>query len=116
MKGTKFIKKGEHITARQLDGKAVNLLFKSTEMEGILIELEPMTGFGRSYKHKGEEVHIVLEGEIEFTVGDDTFLCQEGDVLWHHSDIQHSIRNPGMAHATYMTILSPPSIKFSPRK
>ncbi len=107
---TKFIKKGEDIIDRRLDDKEIHLLFKSKLMEGIIIELEPMSGFEKTYKHKGEEAHMVLEGEIEFTIGDETFLCQEGDILWHRSDIPHTIRNPGMAHAVYLTILSPPSI------
>jgi mannose-6-phosphate isomerase-like protein (cupin superfamily) len=112
MKGTKFIKKGAIIPTRELGGKAIQLLFKSGLMEGILVELEPMTGFEGSYSHQGEEMHLVLEGEVEFVVDGENFLCQEGDVLWHHSDLEHTIRNPGMAHATYVTILSPPSINL----
>ena len=38
----------------------------------------------------------MLQGEVEFTVGEETFLCQEGDILWHRSDLEHRIRNPGM--------------------
>ena len=58
-------------------------------MEGILVELEPMTGFEGTYRHNGEEMHIVLEGEVEFTVVEETFLCQEGDILWHEA-ISHT--------------------------
>jgi mannose-6-phosphate isomerase-like protein (cupin superfamily) len=111
MKGVKFIKKGERVAAREVDGEAVRLLFKSDVMEGILVELEPMTGFEGTYRHNGEEMYIVLEGEVEFTVGDDTFLCQEGDILWHRSDLEHRIHNPGMAHAAYLTLLAPPAMR-----
>jgi mannose-6-phosphate isomerase-like protein (cupin superfamily) len=110
MIGTKFIKKGESVSTRDIGGKAIQLLFKSGMMEGIVVELEPMTGFEGSYSHEGEEMHLVLEGEVEFVVSGETFLCQEGDILWHHSNLEHTIRNPGMAHATYLTVLSPPSI------
>ena len=111
MKGVKFIRKSERVAARRVDGEAVGLLFKSEVMEGILVELEPMTGFDGTYRHNGEEMHIVLEGEVEFTLGDEVLLCQEGDILWHDSGIDHRIHNPGMAHARYLTILAPPAMR-----
>ena len=111
MKGVKFIRKGERVAERRVDGEAVGLLFKSEVMEGILVELEPMTGFEGSYRHNGEEMHLVLEGEVRFTVGGEIFLCQEGDVLWHDSDLEHRIKNPGMAPAVYLTILAPPAMR-----
>jgi mannose-6-phosphate isomerase-like protein (cupin superfamily) len=111
MKGVKFIKKDERATPRKVDGEAVGLLFRSKVMEGILVELEPVTGFEGTYRHNGEEMHLVLEGEVEFTVGGETFLCQEGDILWHDSDLEHRIHNPGMAPAAYLTILAPPAMR-----
>ena len=111
MKGAKFIRKNERVAARKVDGEAVGLLFKSEVMEGILVELEPATGFEGTYRHNGEEMHLVLEGEVEFTVVDETFLCQEGDILWHRSDLAHGIRNPGVERASYLTMLAPPALK-----
>ena len=110
MKPKKLIRKGESLTTQTVDGKTIQLLFKSEVMEGILVKLEPMSGFAGSYRHKGEEAHLVLEGEVEFVVGGETFLCREGDMLWHQSNVEHTIRNPGMDHATYLTFLAPPSI------
>ena len=111
MKGVKFIRKGEKVAAREVDGEEVQLLFKSDVMEGIRVELEPMTGFKGTYRHNGEEMHIVLKGEVEFRVEERTFLCQEGDILWHRSDLAHGIRNPGVERASYLTILAPPALK-----
>jgi len=111
MKGVKFIRKDERTTPRRVDGEAVGRLFRSEVMEGILVELEPATGFEGTYRHNGEEMHLVLEGEVEFTVGPETFLCQEGDILWHDSGLEHRIQNPGMAQAVYLTILAPPAMK-----
>ena len=111
MKSIKFIRKGERGAAREVDGEEVQLLFKSEVMEGILVELEPMTGFAGKYRHNGEEMHIVLRGEVEFAVADETYLCQEGDILWHRSDLEHGIRNPAVERASYLTILAPPALK-----
>ena len=111
MKGIKFIKKSDRAAPRRVDGESVGLLFMSDVMEGILVELEPMTGFEGSYRHNGEEMHIVLEGEVEFTVAGEGYLCQEGDILWHDSSLEHRIHNPGMAHAKYLTIVAPPALR-----
>ena len=111
MKGVKLIRKSDRVSTREIDGEHVQLRFKSDVMEGIRVELEPMTGFKGTYRHNGEEMHIVLSGEVEFTVADEAFQCQEGDILWHRSDLAHSIRNPGVERASYLTILAPPAMK-----
>jgi len=111
MKGVKFIRKDDRVAPRRVDGESVGLLFMSEVMEGILVELEPMTGFEGTYRHNGEEMHIVLKGEVEFTVAKESFLCQEGDILWHRSDLAHGIRNPGVERASYLTLLAPPALK-----
>ena len=111
MKGVKLIRKDERATPRKVDGEAVGLLFKSEVMEGILVELEAVTGFEGTYRHNGEEMHLVREGEVEFTLVEETFLCQKGDILWHDSGLEHRIYNPGMAPAAYLTILAPPAMR-----
>jgi quercetin dioxygenase-like cupin family protein len=111
MRTSKLIRKDESVTKQRLDGKSLDLLFKSEIMEGILVELEPMTRFEGSYRHAGEEAIVMLEGEVEFTVGTEVFLCRAGDILWHRSDVEHTIRNPGTEHASYLTVLAPPSIR-----
>jgi len=110
MDGAKLIRKGENVTTRTVDGEVVELLFSSGVMEGIVVELEPLTGFQGTYRHSGEEMHLVLRGEVEFQVGGETFGCGEGDVLWHRSDLEHAIRNPETLPAAYLTVHVPPAI------
>lgn len=110
MERARLIRKGEKVTTRTVDGEVVQLLFRSGVMEGVLVELEPMTGFQGSYRHRGEEMHLVLQGEVEFKVGEQVFRCGEGDVLWHRSDLEHTIRNPEAVPAAYVTVLVPPAI------
>ena len=91
------------------EGKHLELLFKSGSMEGIIIEVEPGEKFGKQYTHDGEELHYVIEGEIEYKVGDETYKLKEGDCLWHKSRIPHSAGNPGTKKARYITIGTPPT-------
>jgi mannose-6-phosphate isomerase-like protein (cupin superfamily) len=91
------------------EGKHLELLFKSGKMEGILIEVEPGEDFGKQYRHDGEELHFVIEGEIEYRVGEKTYNLKEGDSLWHKSTLPHGVRNPGTTKAKFLTIGVPPT-------
>ena len=80
MKDTKFIKKGEAKYEKKRNGKVYNMLMKSTVMEAIISELEENTT-SRLYKHDGEELHLILEGEIEYVVGERKFIMKKGEFL-----------------------------------
>lgn len=45
--------------------------------------------------HQGEEGGIVLHGEIEVTIGDETYLLKQGDSIYFDSTKPHAFRNPG---------------------
>jgi mannose-6-phosphate isomerase-like protein (cupin superfamily) len=97
------------ITQLDIDGKHIKLLFKSGKMEGILIEVDPGKEFGKQYTHDGEELHFVIEGEIEYMISNEVYKLSEGDGLWHKSSLPHSARNPGTKKARYITIGVPPT-------
>jgi len=50
-------------------------------------------------KHKGEEVCMVISGEIELTAGDDRYILEEGDCIYIESNVPHQIRNKGTERA-----------------
>jgi mannose-6-phosphate isomerase-like protein (cupin superfamily) len=91
------------------EGKHLELLFKSGKMEGIMIEIDVDGEFGKKYKHDGEELHIMIEGVIEYMIGDDIYKLKEGDSLWHKSNLPHTARNIGDKKARYITIGVPPT-------
>jgi mannose-6-phosphate isomerase-like protein (cupin superfamily) len=103
------IPKGTSKKKLDLNGKQLELMFKSGKMEGILIEVEPGEDFGKKYTHDGEELHYVLEGEIEYMVGTKVYKLGPGDSLWHKSNIPHGARNPGAVSAKFITIGVPPT-------
>jgi mannose-6-phosphate isomerase-like protein (cupin superfamily) len=104
-----LIKKSSSDKILDFEGKHLELLFKSGQMEGILIEVAPGEQFGKQYTHDGEEIHFVLEGEIDYRIGDATYHLTKGDSLWHKSNIPHSAGNPGAKKAKYITIGVPPT-------
>ncbi len=104
-----LIPKGSQKKSMDFEGKHLELLFKSGKMEGILIEIESGDDFGKQYTHDGEELHYVIEGEIEYMIGDKTYKLSEGDCFWHKSNIPHSVRNTGSKKAIYLTLGVPPT-------
>lgn len=46
-------------------------------------------------QHAGYEYGFVTEGQLEVTVGDETFLLNQGESLGFDSSIPHVFRNPG---------------------
>ena len=103
-----FLKKGEATYEKRRNGKLYKMLMKSERMEAILSELKPNTE-SRVYKHIGEEIHIVLKGSVEYSVGAKRYEMEEGDVLWHPSDLPHQAKNKGNKKAMYLTVGSPPT-------
>lgn len=103
-----FIKKGEAKYEKKRNGKLYKMLMKSERMEAIISELEPDTE-SRLYKHEGEEIHIILKGEVEYAVGERSYKMGEGDVLWHSSNLFHQAKNKGKEKAVYLTVGSPPT-------
>ncbi len=107
-----FIKNGEEKSITKKPGKLYRLIVKSHKMEAIIAELDPHTE-SKLFQHDGEEMHLVLEGEIEYTVGEKTYKLSEGDILWHKSMLIHHAKNNGAQKVVYITVGTPPSFMSS---
>jgi len=103
-----FIKKGEEKSVISRPGINFKIMIQSGKMEGIIAEIEPHTE-SKWYKHSGEEIHLVLEGKIEYIVGELSYKLREGDILWHKSSIKHKAKNIHGEKGKYITIGTPPT-------
>jgi len=108
MRGSKVVRKGSSQYERKIAGKKYKFLIKTERLGGILVEVEP-GAYSEFYKHEGEEVKIVIQGELEYTVGEKTYSLKEGDVLWHQSSIPHRVKNNGDKKAIFFTVDAPPT-------
>lgn len=61
------------------------------------------------YTHDAEEAGIVIEGEIEITVGDETVVLGPGDAYLFDSRVPHRFRNIGNVECTLVSACTPPS-------
>lgn len=72
--------------------------------------LEPGADSGESfYAHEGIESGIVIQGEVEITVGDKSIVLREGDSITYPSTIPHRWKNVGNVTAVGVWVVSPPS-------
>ena len=107
-----FIKNGEEQSVIKKPGKLYRLLLKSHKIEAIIAEIDPHTE-SKLFQHDGEEMHLVLEGDMEYTVGEKTYKLSQGDILWHKSMLIHHAKNTSAKKVVYVTIGTPPSFMSS---
>lgn len=81
------------------------------KLQVILSVIEPGGGSGdEPYAHDSdEECVVVLRGRLEFWVGSDWYLLEEGDSIVFESRIPHRNSNPGPDQAEVLWITTPPS-------
>ncbi len=103
-----LLRSGEQKSKIKTPGKIFRLMIKSERLEAIIAEIEPHTS-SRWYNHNGEELHYVLEGEIEYDVGEKSYRLSKGELLWHKSNVNHRARNITDKKAKYATIGTPPT-------
>jgi quercetin dioxygenase-like cupin family protein len=77
-------------------------------MEEIIAELDPHMA-SKLFQHDGEEMHFVLQGEMEYTAGERPYKLTEGNILWHKSMLKHHARNIGSEKVEYITVGTSPS-------
>ncbi len=58
-----------------------------------------------------DKLYVVLDGEGEATVGEETAVVRTGDVVLAPAGVLHSMRNPGPARLTVMIVFAPPPKK-----
>ncbi|MBI4693700.1 MAG: cupin domain-containing protein [Gammaproteobacteria bacterium] len=79
------------------------------EIEMLLTHFSVGASTGEPYTHRGEESGLVLKGRLEITVGDRTFVLEEGDSFRFSSTEPHRYRNAYDGETILVAALTPPS-------
>ncbi len=61
------------------------------------------------YRQRGEAAGIVIEGRIEFMLGERVFILEPGDAVTYYRAEPHRARNIGDGEARVLWIVAPPS-------
>jgi|TARA_B100000700_G_scaffold10031_2_gene10124 transcriptional regulator with XRE-family HTH domain len=68
----------------------------------------PVTDTGREMiTHQGEEAGVVIEGEIEITIGGDTRVLKAGDAYYFDTNVPHRFRNIGDVECRLVSCATP---------
>jgi len=63
------------------------------------------------HTHAGQDkLYVVLEGEAEIQVGDETQLVSAGAGAFAPSGVMHSVRNRGAKRLVVLAVLAPPPV------
>lgn len=62
-----------------------------------------------TYAHEGEEAGIIISGQVEITVGDQSRVLGPGDAYLFDSRIPHRFRNPYAEAAIIVSACTPPT-------
>jgi transcriptional regulator with XRE-family HTH domain len=83
-------------------------LGRAVLLEANIHIIEPGGGREDAIQHQGEELGLVLEGQLELTVGGRSYLASAQDSFFFSSILGHSYRNPGPGLTRVMWVNTPP--------
>ena len=77
-------------------------------VEPYLITLSEESDIFKTFQHDGIEMLYMLEGEVEYRHGDDTYRLTPGDTLFFDADAPHGPEKLTTLPARYLSIISYP--------
>ena len=76
--------------------------------ETVLVTLKPYTGSDeKPIVHTGRETVFCLEGQLTYTVNDQTFVLEPGDSLLFEAHLPHHMQNTGAIPTRALIVLCP---------
>jgi transcriptional regulator with XRE-family HTH domain len=78
-------------------------------LQGNVHIIEPGGGSEDGLKHEGEELGYIIEGQLELTVGGQSYVAEAGDSFFFRSNLPHSYRNPGESVTRVVWVNTPPT-------
>lgn len=95
-------------------GSRLSLRVTGTQSNGLVTVLEGVVHAGGPPLHVHEsedEVVIVLDGRLDFRVGDETGTLTAGGLLWMPRRVPHAIANLADRPCRFVTVVTPSGIE-----
>lgn len=116
---TVYVKR-EHRLRSQHSGMAIESLgigLRSQQLEPFLVTLQPGTGMDTApITHAGQEFVYCVEGQIEYQVGSDMYLLEQGDSLLFEASQPHQFRNSSPLPALILLVFQTQEGNHSARR
>jgi mannose-6-phosphate isomerase-like protein (cupin superfamily) len=102
------------LPARQIKAALSRGMFTGKLYEGCEIslhetDLAPMSAPHAPHTHRHEEMILIIEGTLEFTIKGEPTRAGAGSILFAGSNEEHGIRNPTAEHAKYFVLALGPA-------
>lgn len=78
-------------------------------LQGGIMVMQPNASSEDPDSHAGEKFGFILEGFLEITIGEETYLLGAGDSICFRSELPHSYRNPGQMVMRLLWVNTPPT-------
>lgn len=101
------VRKGDGIRVDRYPGYQFESLafnFRNRIMEPLLVTLEEQADSPALVMHSGQEFNLVLEGNVEVTIGKSRFLLKEGDSIYFDPQLPHGQAAIG-GRARFLTVI-----------
>lgn len=82
--------------------------YPKRHMEPYFVTIPPRKKFSSVFQHLGEECLIILEGEVELTIGKQNMTLEQGDSVYFDSSYPHAIRCKGLKAAHCVLVIYSP--------
>lgn len=111
---TDVVRKDERVTiVKSNDNSIIYELLSPTSkksMEAMLLKVQPGASSGEfPHSHQGEDFGFIISGKISYTVGENTYVLEEGDSIYFDSTIPHHYKNIGDTECISVWVVTPPS-------
>jgi transcriptional regulator with XRE-family HTH domain len=80
------------------------------DLQLMIAELEPTAASMEMMEHGGQELVLVMEGDIEVKVANEIHDLRPGDAITFSAQLPHGFRNRGTQSARMLNATAPPSI------
>ena len=86
----------------------LNPSLRSKKMEIVFATVKRFETPPEKYTHEGEEFGLVLKGQIQVEVGDESYVLNEGDTIYFKSTLPHAIYGIAPGDSEIIWVTSPP--------
>ena len=62
------------------------------------------------YGHRGKELGLIIQGQAEFSIGNEKYLLEKGDSISFDSSLPHKLENNGKEELIAFWVITPPKM------
>jgi len=104
------VKNGEGLSIERRKAysyKHLAYTFRNKKAEPFMVEVEPKDGdeAPERHGHEGQEFNYVVEGSMDFFIGDMTYVLETGDSVYFDSSVPHAMRARGGKKTRFIAVV-----------